>query len=255
MTANAFSDDRKACQDAGMNDFIAKPVDPEQLFEALSRWLPAAGIEVGTPAKVNVLPAALTAIPGLDAQRGLHTLCGHREAYLKLLRAFVSEHAEEMTRLREKLSQGDHNEARRRAHSLKGSAGNLGATELQAFAAGLEAAIREGRGAATIESLAGQTEDELHRLHAQIMSALPNDVSGGSVIAMNARAARRLFDHLERLVASNDIEANRVFETHAESLKLTLGPLGSELEQRIRRCDFPGALEILGRARRNLPEA
>ena len=39
LTANAFEEDRRRCLDAGMDDFIAKPVDAEQLAEGLTRWL------------------------------------------------------------------------------------------------------------------------------------------------------------------------------------------------------------------------
>ncbi|MFN9910752.1 MAG: response regulator, partial [bacterium] len=43
MTANAMEQDRQRCLEAGMNDFLAKPLDPERLFEVLRQWIPAAG--------------------------------------------------------------------------------------------------------------------------------------------------------------------------------------------------------------------
>ena len=40
MTANAMASDREMCLDAGMNDHVAKPIDPDKLFGALLRWIP-----------------------------------------------------------------------------------------------------------------------------------------------------------------------------------------------------------------------
>ena len=181
MTAHAMVEERERCLAEGMNEHIAKPIDPALLYTTLQKWGghaltpeaasgnapdPATPAQRPTPVTVtdDVMAALQAQVPQLGVTSALRRVAGNAKLYLSLLQRYRSDQADTLNQLRERLAAQDHATAERLAHTLRGVSGNIGAAAVEAQAALLEKALREDVGKTAIASQLSQTDQALQPL-------------------------------------------------------------------------------------------
>jgi CheY-like chemotaxis protein len=212
MTANAMAGDREKCLKAGMNDHLAKPIDPDKLFDALLRWIPgrtAAPNVVLAPVVTEQRPPADSAsleIPGIDTQTALKRTGGNRQRYVSLLRKFADSQAGAVGEIRAALNAQDTATAQRIAHSLKGVAGNLGANALATAAGSAEVAIKTQ---SEVEPALVEMERTLFAAVGAIQKTLPSAEKVESTMSGNGDPSVVLqpLSRLQKLLEADDSEA------------------------------------------------
>ncbi len=154
MTAHALKGDRDRCLEAGMDDYVTKPIDPARLLEVLEKWLfaecavelsippaPAAPAAEAVPAQT---PGESPDPPVFVRERLLDMLAGDGDAVREVLGQYLESAPEQLARIADCMARGDAAQAGREAHTLKGASANVGAEALAEAARALEAAGREG---------------------------------------------------------------------------------------------------------------
>lgn len=250
MTANVMQQDRDACQTAGMNGYLSKPIEPEQLWKALLTWIPPRhAVEPQTVRACSTVSAVvdIPSITGLDFVIGLRRVLGKKTLYISMLRRFVSGQKDAAEAIRKDLEAGNLESAERRAHSAKGIAGTIGAIRLQECAADLEHSIRQHQPSGIIDAALMLFSVSLSDLVIGLEKFLPPEPDLQLSVIDKVKLAT-VVEKLGALFRDDDATACDVFEEHAELLQGAFPTDYSSLRSAIKIFDFESALSILERA-------
>jgi len=251
MTANAMEDDRAKALAVGMNEHLAKPVAPPMLLRALLRWIAPGQRSFANRAATATLQdgvALPAAIPGLDMKRALTNFSGSRQLLRKLMLEFHRNHARDAEIIRSAFEEGLLDEAKRKAHSLKGVAGLLGAVDIQRHATSLDASLKAGQ----VEEAAGHLV-ELDSALKQTMRALAQLAAQTERIQMRVAAGplqagerERLQSRLRSMLLAFEADAVEVAEElAADAMGSAAGDLSDLLQLQCAEYDFDAALDTL----------
>jgi len=265
MTAHAMVGDEEKSLKAGMNGHVAKPIEPEVLFATLRKWItPVAGRDAGQaldilsenaatpPPQPEDLPQTL---PGFDIDAGLARLMGNKRLYRKLLVDFGSKYTGVAAEIRQALDERDFQQAHRLVHNLKGLAGNLAATDLQAAAIEIEKAVNGNQTALSNATLLDQKFTKLKKTIDQALATvhalgtvdaeIPAALSADSLTSVSPAQRNNLAMRIKEAAEMGDVtQVNAV----AGELKLQsedLAPLCDKLMQLADDFDLEGILEFV----------
>ena len=260
LTAGALVAERQRALEAGMNDFISKPFDPQALIRKVRRLVEEAR---GEPIPMVILDAQLTSgpadrpklMPSIDAGIVQQMFGDDLTLFKSLLDRLLQEYtdltvpicvsADDQT-LRDQLTG--------RAHKLKGSAGMIGASDIMRLAGATEKALNQGRSVDAVEGLLRQLAAALTTLREEARSYSKQQVeweaSAGTAVVFHSDAGTTELDELCALLESQNLAALDKFNLISPSLGETVGALRFDrLRVAIENLDFHQGAQLLRETR------
>ncbi|WP_050462868.1 response regulator [Herbaspirillum autotrophicum] len=250
MTANAMAGDREQAIDSGMNDHISKPLHVATMFATMAKWIRPSSPQSTTPQtkRPENKTAEFPSLAGIDQAAGLATCMGKPDLYRRMLLKFQESQQGFPQSFADALAAGDLTVATRLAHTLRGTAGNIGAMTLAQSAADLEAALQQTGGDVTWAPLSATVNDKLRTVLAGITQLGSAPDSGAALVATTISGPRfqQCLDELKRLLADSDAasldslsELEGIVAGSSEEIQLR------EVAAKIETFDFDEALALL----------
>jgi CheY-like chemotaxis protein/HPt (histidine-containing phosphotransfer) domain-containing protein len=267
MTAHAMAGDEQKSLDAGMNGHVTKPIDPDQLFATLQKWIKPGRKQIeGRPPQISTqnpepdqtvpneeaLPESL---PGFDLDAGLQRLMGNKRLYRKLLVDFGTKYTETAGEIRKALDAKDFDQAHSLVHNLKGLAGNLEAGDLQAATVEMEKMVKgqteESVSAAELDLKFTHLADTLDRALEAVKILVPTDEKkaiedgGDETAAASPELAQGVVDRIQAAAEMGDVAQIKSIAEELKSESDAMTPLCDQLVRLADDFDFDGIQKMV----------
>jgi len=247
--------DREKSIEAGMNDHVTKPIDPDQLIAALVKWIKpgdrrtSEGLFESSRASEKALDILPAELPGISIASGLGRVAGNRQLYTKLLCKFKEGHEDAVEQIKSALQAGDRETAARLAHTVRGVSGNLGGDNLYQAAAELEKAIKQGE---SLDLVMPEFDAQLRVVMEGIravegrLAAQQEAGTSGVESRLDKEAVRTLLKEIAQLLESDLTEAmNRLEALNRHLANSSVSDDFRRLEKQVEGFDTDSALETL----------
>ena len=252
MTANAMSGDREKVIEAGMFDHIAKPLHLQTMFTTMAKWIKPShpfihlakdtsdiSVEISTTGLPNELP-------GIDIKAGLATTMNNMKLYQRQLNMFNEGQANFAELFTLAATDIDPKAQARAAHTLKGTAGNIGAQAVYIAAGNLEHACYQSDNQDIISQHLTQTLFELDIVIRSLASLQTIESLVETTQVMPSHTFKNLIQRLQNFLEDDDTCASDVLE---ELLQTSQGPsinsILNKIQLAVRSYDFDHALVLM----------
>ncbi len=257
MTAHAMSGDREISLAAGMNDHITKPIEPNELFATLEKWVTPDTWKNPASAKRDVASEPdtedkLLSLVSVDTEMGLRRVVGNKKTYIKILLAFYTGNQNAIASLHDEIENDDWLAATRLAHTMKGVAGTIGATQLFEVAASLEQACKSEDSDSAMKKLK-HVEVQLKSVLAELKPLVDRETErasnagkGGGEEKLNSDVITELLNELVELLESDLVAA--MAKSEALGVQIAGSTVVNQyqaLTQSLEQFDTDGALTAL----------
>ncbi|MGD8880573.1 MAG: PAS domain S-box protein [Desulfobacterales bacterium] len=271
MTAHAMAGDEEKSLQAGMNGHVTKPIDPEQLFSTLQKWIQPADKRTPTQkAEVSATKEALTkalpdvreqpelpdSLPGFDLVEGLQRLQGNQKLYRKLLLDFGAKYTEAAAEIRAALDKKDLKQAHSLIHNLKGLAGNLAASKLQAAAMDIEKLVKGDQKKPASQKQLDQKLKKLEKSINQVLDAVQTlgpvpeeqtvQPTGDEIAAIPPEMAKEAANRIKASAEMGDVTQIKSIAEDLKSKFDAFAPFSHRFIQLAEDFDFEGISKLAG---------